>query len=91
MAIDNVMRVLSALGCVDYVVPFAEATPFETVKALVPDVLVKGADWDKTAAIGAKGYIVGSDVVKGAGGLVETIPYLPGLSTSEIAERIKRG
>ncbi len=85
------MRVLGSLGCVDYVVPFSEETPFEIVKALVPDVLVKGADWDKNAAPGAKGYIVGTDVVKAAGGRVETIPYPPGLSTSEIAERIRRG
>ena len=83
------LRVLASLGCVDYVVPFGEDTPYDLIKALVPDVLVKGGDWNRDAKEGEKGYIVGSDIVKGAGGVVDTIQYLPGLSTTEIAARIK--
>jgi D-beta-D-heptose 7-phosphate kinase/D-beta-D-heptose 1-phosphate adenosyltransferase len=83
------MRLIAALGCVDFVVSFDEDTPHEVISALVPDVLVKGADWDKGAVSGERGYIVGSDVVLAAGGRVDTITYLPGLSTTEIVAKIR--
>src|SRR4030043_1600883 len=72
-------EVLSSLEMVDYVALFDEETPYELIKLLQPDILVKGGDWRKED-------IVGSDIVK------ETLslPYIKGISTSEIIERIKR-
>jgi len=66
---------------VDYVCTFDEDTPREIITALVPDVLVKGADW-KIADI------VGRDVVERSGGKVATIPFIPNRSSSTIIERI---
>lgn len=82
------MRLLAALGCVDYVVPFGEERPDDLVAFLIPDVLVKGADYDKEAKVGSKGHIAGSEVVKEHGGRVETIPLVPGLSTTAIVSKI---
>ena len=74
-------RVLAALACVDYVTIFNEATPYHLVKALGPDVLIKGADW--------KGKeIVGADIVKASGGRVEFIKYIDHYSTTNIIESI---
>ncbi len=67
--------VLAALESVDLVVPFSEDTPEELVKALKPDVLVKGADY-------AKQDIAGGAFVKSYGGRVETVPIVPGRSTT---------
>lgn len=87
--LEQRMRMLAALEAVDYVVPFGEETPEQLIAALLPDVLVKGADYDKAARAGDRRYIVGSDIVKANGGLVETVPLVPGLSTSHLVERIK--
>jgi D-beta-D-heptose 7-phosphate kinase/D-beta-D-heptose 1-phosphate adenosyltransferase len=72
---------LSRIDCVDYVCLFTEDTPLRMIEALVPDVLVKGADWDVRD-------IVGREVVEKAGGRVETIDYVPDRSTTGIIERI---
>jgi len=72
-------EVLSSLEMVDYVTLFDEETPYELIKFLKPDVLVKGGDWKKKD-------IVGSDIVKET----YSLPYIKGVSTSEIIERIKR-
>jgi len=72
-------EVLSALSMVDYVTLFDEDTPYELIKEVKPDVLVKGADWDIS-------NIVGSDIVKE----VRTIPFVKGVSTSEIIKKIKK-
>ncbi|HDK43566.1 MAG TPA: D-glycero-beta-D-manno-heptose 1-phosphate adenylyltransferase, partial [Desulfobacteraceae bacterium] len=61
-------RVLAALGCVDFVVIFAEPTPIGLIAALKPNVLVKGADWPED-------LIVGGDEVKDAGGRVARIAF----------------
>ncbi|HDZ23720.1 MAG TPA: D-glycero-beta-D-manno-heptose 1-phosphate adenylyltransferase [Desulfobacteraceae bacterium] len=74
-------ELLAALGFVDAVVIFDEDTPLKLIKKLLPDVLVKGADWSEEE-------IVGADVVKEAGGEVERIPVVEGFSTSSIVERI---
>ena len=66
---------------VDYAVIFEEDTPLRTITELLPDVLVKGADWQIDA-------IVGKDVVERHGGHVETIDFVPDRSTSGIIERI---
>jgi D-beta-D-heptose 7-phosphate kinase/D-beta-D-heptose 1-phosphate adenosyltransferase len=73
--------VLAALAVVDYVCVFDEDTPYELIRVLVPDVLVKGADWSVND-------IVGKDVVEAAGGSVHTIEFLPNRSTSKIIQKI---
>jgi len=73
--------VMAALAAVDYVCLFDEDTPYELIKALVPDVLVKGADWSVKD-------VVGKDIVESAGGSVETIEFLPNRSTSKIIQKI---
>ena len=75
-------RVLAALGCVDFVVPFAEPTPLRLITALSPDVLVKGADYREEE-------IVGAAEVKAAGGRVVRIPFEHDRSTTELIDRIR--
>ena len=72
---------LDNLKPVDYVVIFEEDTPLELIKAIKPDVLVKGADWDLER-------IVGADFVLSYGGRVERIPFSFDISTSKIIERV---
>ena len=74
---------LSALEPVDAVVVYDEPTPREIVAALLPDVLVKGADWAEDA-------IVGREEVEAAGGRVERVALVPGRSTTSLVERIRR-
>jgi D-beta-D-heptose 7-phosphate kinase/D-beta-D-heptose 1-phosphate adenosyltransferase len=76
-------EVLEALEAVDRVVIYDEPTPLETIRALVPDVLVKGADW-------AEDKVVGRDVVEAAGGRVVRVELVPGKSTSAVLERARR-
>jgi D-beta-D-heptose 7-phosphate kinase/D-beta-D-heptose 1-phosphate adenosyltransferase len=75
-------EVLSALEMVDYVSIFDEDTPLELVRAVSPDVIVKGGDW-------APDTIVGADEVRARGGRVVSLPYHPGLSTTDLARRIR--
>ncbi len=72
--------VLAALAAVDAVVPFAEDTPLELIRALMPDVLVKGADYTIDR-------VVGADLVQAAGGVVALVELLPGRSTTAILAR----
>jgi D-beta-D-heptose 7-phosphate kinase/D-beta-D-heptose 1-phosphate adenosyltransferase len=74
-------EVLAALGCVDFVVLFGDDTPYKLIKTLVPDVLVKGADWKK-------GEIVGGDVVEAHGGSVRRIRLVSGRSTTNVIQRV---
>lgn len=74
-------RVLAALACVDFVMIFEEDTPLELIKAVRPDILVKGGDWSVDR-------IVGRDVVEEAGGTVCSIPLLEGYSTTKTVNRI---
>jgi len=74
-------KVLSSLKPVDYVVIFEEDTPLELIKAVKPDVLVKGGDWDIDK-------IVGREFVESYGGKVVTIPFEYDISTTRIIERI---
>ena len=78
---DDRAAVVAALGVVDYVCLFDEDTPYELIRALVPDILVKGADW-------SVGDIVGKDIVEAAGGTVHTIEFLPNRSTTSIIQKI---
>jgi len=76
-------RVMAALQFVDLVVFFDEDTPLHLISELVPNVLVKGSDY-------LAENIVGADVVKRNGGVVKTIDFVPGYSTTRIVEKIKR-
>ena len=68
------------LEAVDAVTLFDEETPRELIAALLPDVLVKGADWTH--------FIAGREEVEAAGGEVKALPLEPGYSTTDIAEKI---
>ena len=74
-------EVLAALACVDFVTIFDEPDPLETIRTLLPDVLVKGSDWAEDA-------IVGKDVVEEHGGRVVRVPLTEGASTTKIIEKI---
>ncbi|MFH1915524.1 MAG: D-glycero-beta-D-manno-heptose 1-phosphate adenylyltransferase [Pseudomonadota bacterium] len=80
---DDRAFVLAGLACVDFIIVFHESTPLELIKAVRPQVLVKGGDW-------APETIVGRDVVEQAGGAVHSLPLLPGYSTTSLVERIRR-
>lgn len=73
---------LAALFMVDAVVLFDEETPYELIKRIVPDVLVKGSEYQVEE-------IAGFDVVLAAGGRVERIDLTPGFSTSDLIRKIK--
>jgi len=77
------IKVIAALESVDFVFLFNEATPLKAINILKPDILVKGADWDKKD-------IVGADPVKRTGGKVLRISLVKGLSTSKIIEQIAK-
>lgn len=74
--------VLAGLGFVSCVVLFDEETPYNLIKKIQPDILVKGADYKPEE-------IVGYDVVTAKGGEVTTLEYLPAFSTSLIEQKIK--
>lgn len=76
------MELLAALRAVDWVVSFAEQTPERLIAAVLPDVLVKGADYTID-------QIAGADVVIKNGGTVSTLPLKSGFSTSRLIEKIK--
>ena len=71
--------VLAALASVDFVVLFNENTPYELIKALRPDILIKGADWKGMA-------VAGEDIAR----KVELIDYIKGFSTTNIIAKIKK-
>lgn len=75
-------RLLAGLRCVDAVTLFDEDTPAGLIGELLPDVLVKGADY-------ADREVVGADAVRAAGGEVRLVELVEGRSTSEIAARIR--
>ena len=74
-------EVMAALACVDYVMIFDDISPRETIAALLPDILVKGGDWGVDA-------IIGREEVEAGGGKVMSLPFVEGVSTTEIIERI---
>ena len=75
-------RVMAALGAVDAVTLFEEDTPLELIRALAPDVLVKGGDY-------AVETVVGHELVLAAGGRVEIVPTVEGFSTTGIVRKLK--
>jgi rfaE bifunctional protein nucleotidyltransferase chain/domain len=81
--------VLAALQVVDLIVFFDQDTPLELIKALQPDVLAKGADYDpEETDLTSKKYIVGSDIMKQKGGKVIAIPLVDGYSTTALIKRV---
>ncbi|MBU0499775.1 MAG: bifunctional D-glycero-beta-D-manno-heptose-7-phosphate kinase/D-glycero-beta-D-manno-heptose 1-phosphate adenylyltransferase HldE [Gammaproteobacteria bacterium] len=81
-SVSQRMRVLAALGCVDWVVPFAEETPERLICRLKPDFLVKGGDNDPE-------MIPGAACVREAGGQVLALTYVNGVSTTQIVRSIR--
>ena len=73
---------LAALRAVDLVVPFAEDTPLQLISTLMPDILVKGGDYQPDE-------IVGADVVRQAGGQVIVMPFIDGFSSTKLLQRIQ--
>ncbi len=74
--------VMASFGFTDAVVLFDEDTPYELIRLLQPDVLVKGADYRPED-------VVGYDIVTARGGKVETLSFIEGYSTSSIEKRIR--
>ena len=75
---DRRAEVLAAIQFVDYVIIFDSDTPYELIKSIAPDVLVKGGDWKKED-------IVGADIVPE----VHSLPFVAGVSTTGIIEKIR--
>lgn len=75
-------RVVAGFAAVDCVTLFDERTPLELIKALAPEVLVKGADYSREA-------IVGGDWIESQGGRVVRVPLVHGFSTSALVERLR--
>jgi D-beta-D-heptose 7-phosphate kinase/D-beta-D-heptose 1-phosphate adenosyltransferase len=73
--------VLAALACVDYVTIFSEDTPLELIACVRPDVLVKGGDYTPDT-------VVGRDVVEAYGGEVVLVPFVEGMSTTNIIDSV---
>jgi rfaE bifunctional protein nucleotidyltransferase chain/domain len=76
-------EVLAALSSVDYVTIFDEPTPRALISRVLPDVLVKGADWPLD-------QVAGREEVEAAGGRVVSIPLAPGYSTTNLLEKIRK-
>ncbi len=75
------LHTLASLAFVDAVVPFEQDTPLALIQKLMPNILVKGGDW-------APEQIVGSKEVIEAGGLVMSLPFVEGYSTTNIEQKI---
>ncbi|MCB0393380.1 MAG: D-glycero-beta-D-manno-heptose 1-phosphate adenylyltransferase [Bdellovibrionales bacterium] len=73
-------EILSSLECVDFVCLFAEETPIQLIHEVRPDFLVKGGDWKRES-------IVGYDFVESYGGVVKSLPFVEGRSTTNIISR----
>ena len=77
------LYVLAHLKSVDFVQPFDEDTPLRLIRDIQPDILIKGGDWPVEK-------IVGRDVVQERGGQVLSLPLLPGFSTTDLIEKIRK-
>src|ERR1700733_9359999 len=75
-------EVLAGLASVDYVTIFDEPTPRELIARVLPNILVKGADW-------APDQVAGREEVEAAGGARGLVPLAPGFSTTSILQRIR--
>ncbi len=75
-------EVLAALECVDYSVLFSQDTPYELIKTVRPDILVKGGDWTMS-------QIVGGDIVQAYGGQVLSLHFVEGKSTTNLINKAR--
>ncbi len=83
--------ILAGLGFVNFVVEFDNDTPLNLIEAIVPDVLVKGGDYDPLETnADSKKYIVGRDIVLKNNGRVEVIDLVQGFSTTSIIQKLKK-
>lgn len=80
-SLEDRAKILSAIRYVDHVVPFSEDTPLNLIKAIAPDILVKGGDWREEE-------IAGAGFVKAKGGKVVIVPYLDGYSTTYLLRKM---
>jgi len=80
--LDERISVLSALSFVDFVIPFEELTPMKLLEALMPDILVKGGQYNRDT-------VVGADFVESYGGCVRLVEMVEGISTTDIIKRLK--
>lgn len=77
---DQRLFLASLLEAVDAAILFDETTPRELIADILPDVLVKGADWNH--------FVAGREEVETAGGVVVNLPLEPGFSTSDVAAQV---
>lgn len=81
---------LAALSFVDCVVVFSEKTPYELIKIIEPDTLVKGGDYNpKQKNPNKKDYIIGEDIVRNKDGKIFSIPLVSGYSTTDLIEKLR--
>ncbi len=83
---DQRARLLAALACVDYVVLYDQPSPLELICELKPDVYAKGSDYDIDTINQQERKLMES-----IGGRIELLAGVPGVSTTKIIERIRRG
>lgn len=76
-------EILASLDCVSHTILFNEETPLELIKNILPDCLVKGGDWKAD-------QIIGSDVVLKNGGVVKSLQFIDGKSTTRLVERSQK-
>ncbi|MDD5316175.1 MAG: D-glycero-beta-D-manno-heptose 1-phosphate adenylyltransferase [Candidatus Cloacimonetes bacterium] len=74
--------VLAGLQAVDYVCLFDEDTPYELIQAVQPNILVKGGDWRPEE-------IVGADIVQASGGMVRSLRFVEGISSTAIIKKMR--
>ena len=77
----NRTHILAALASVDMVLVLDENDPYNIIKQIKPDVLVKGGDWTTE-------QIIGSDIVLSYGGQVKSLQFVPGYSTTALEQKI---
>jgi len=75
------LEILEAIEFVDYLIPFSDETPRKVISTLLPDILVKGKDWEKDKVVGRK-------EVEEAGGKVVLVSLRKGQSTTSLLEKI---
>jgi len=78
---DQRITIMEELECIDYIAVFGEDTPYNLIKTVKPDILVKGGDYKPED-------VVGKDIVESYGGRVKILPYVDGQSTTNIVNKI---
>lgn len=81
-SLEDRAQVLSALSCIDHIIPFDEEVPFNLIRLIQPDVFVKGGDYTRRT-------LPEADLVEELGGRVAILPYIQDHSTTGIIERIR--